>query len=58
MRQPVPPTRKKEESPITPLPRCPECGERHVELSQVPLLKGTDWRRAWYCIDCCFSWFQ
>jgi len=58
MRKPRPPTRSKEEpSPITQpstLPRCPECGGRHTELaSDVP-----DRRPAWYCIDCCFSWFM
>jgi len=50
---------KEEQSPVTsPLPRCPECGERHVERSQIPPGMGAGWRATWYCIDCCFSWFR
>ena len=52
-----PPTRKKDEpSPIT-LPRCPDCrGGRTEAVKQLSL--RLDGRTEWYCIDCCFSWYQ
>jgi len=49
---------KEVQSPVTPpLPRCPECAGGHVERYPDPVVEGGG-RPAWYCIDCCFSWFQ
>lgn len=49
---------KEKLSPVTSLPRCPECRGWHVELVQVEDKTSSDLRSAWYCIDCCFSWFR
>ena len=46
---------KDEQFPVThPYPRCPECAGDHVE----PFKLALGARPAWYCIDCCFSWFR